>query len=117
LVTDEQNQQLAATVPICKTSASCEIGWSVARRWVLENADLKIEQYSPDYIATYQAYNANPYVFAARVSKEPIARSGTRRVGEVWCGAETHTLSTLRAEQCHEATRFQPASQSGNRAG
>lgn len=76
--------RIAATIPTCHDEKECEIKWAAARRWVLENADMKIQTYAPDFIQTYNPSSAG-LELAASVTKEPLPDGSYRIVARVWC--------------------------------
>jgi hypothetical protein len=86
-ITAQEAAPAHSTVSACHTETSCQAGWEFSRRWVLEHASFQIRNVTPDYIATFQPYNANPSLFAAVIYREHGA-GGERIVAQIWCGAE-----------------------------
>jgi hypothetical protein len=74
-----------ANAPICTTQSQCEIAWAAARQWVLDNAGYKLQQYSTDYMETY---NSSDRDLAARVSKVPVGDGSYRIVAKLWCSTD-----------------------------
>jgi hypothetical protein len=73
------------TIPTCHNEKQCELMWSVARRWVLDNSAMKLEHVTNDFMETYnpRKYSTN---LAARVVKEPLSDGGGYRlVVSLWC--------------------------------
>ena len=79
-----KTQEFIKTVPVCYSERECEMKWSSARRWVIENARYKIQTMTPDFIETYNPSSGSPSL-AVRVTKEPIASGGYRIIVKTWC--------------------------------
>ncbi|MEN4831741.1 PDZ domain-containing protein [Pantoea vagans] len=50
-----QQDQMNKTVPTCASQKQCDAAWSAARQWVTQNCGMKIQNYSADYIETYNS--------------------------------------------------------------
>ena len=72
------------TIPKCSEQRDCELKWAAARSWVLGNAGLKIQNYSGDFIETYNPPPNSP-LLAARILKEPAVAGGYEIKVELWC--------------------------------
>jgi len=73
------------TIPGCFSERECEVKWSAARRFVLENSSMKIQHLTNDYIETFNSIRSSTGL-AWRVSKEPTGASGGYRiVAQAWC--------------------------------
>lgn len=85
---NQQNYELQAeaqrTIPVCLSEKECEAMWASARRWVLDNAGFKIQNYGSDYFDTYNPTQASPRL-AAQVSKEPFGNGSYRIIAKLWC--------------------------------
>jgi hypothetical protein len=82
----DQQAEFQRTIPTCKSDRECELKWSAARQWVLQNAGMKIQHITNDFIETYNPVGRNSAALAARVVKEPILEGGYRLVITTWCG-------------------------------
>ncbi len=67
---DAGREEARRTVPVCKGQADCDAKWAAARTFVLNNADMKFQTYSSDFMDTYNPPDSSPQV-AAQVNKEP----------------------------------------------
>jgi len=76
--------EINKTIPTCAEARDCELKWAAARRWVLSNSPMKIQQMTPDFIETYNPLNSSPDI-AVRVVKEPVGSAGYRILARVWC--------------------------------
>jgi hypothetical protein len=76
--------QFQSTIPTCSSDKECEIKWSAARSWVLNNSYWKIQHITNDFIETYNPTSYSPGI-AVRVVKEPMGQSGYRLIVNVWC--------------------------------
>ena len=81
---EAKRAEFNSTIPTCKTDRECELKWSAARNWVLNNSGWKIQHLTNDFIETYNAVGGSPRI-AVRVTKEPIAEGGYRFVVKTWC--------------------------------
>ncbi|MTI64403.1 hypothetical protein [Methylophaga sp.] len=82
---DQIRQQYYSTIPTCSSEKECEIKWSAARRWVLNNARMKLQHVEDDYLETYNSVG-NTTNLAARVVKEPMGTGNSYRiVVTTWC--------------------------------
>ena len=80
-----EKAELERTTPKCYSANECELMWSAARRWVLDNAGFKLQHVTDDFLETYNPAPNSPRL-AARVTKEPLADgSGYKIVIEAWC--------------------------------
>lgn len=68
--------------PTCAGESDCAVKWAAARTFVLAHAGMKIQNYSSDFLETY---NSSDMSVAARVNKEPIA-GGYAITATFWCG-------------------------------
>lgn len=76
--------EFESTIPTCKTDRDCEMKWSAARNWVLNNSGWKIQHLTNDFIETYNAVGGSPRI-AVRVTKEPLTEGGYKLVVKTWC--------------------------------
>lgn len=83
-LTPEQLVELEKTKPSCATEKECEVMWSAARRWVLDNAGMKIQNITNDFIETYNP-RKNDTKLGVRVVKE-IQPDGKYSLSvDTWC--------------------------------
>ena len=73
------------TIPICEGAKDCEFKWSMARRWILDNAGFKLQNYNADYMETFNVQDLASTKLWARVTKEPIDGERYRILIEVGC--------------------------------
>lgn len=83
-IAPQRQAMLQKTIPICYGEKECEAKWAAARRWILNNANRKIQIYSNDLIETYNPERCSPGL-AARIVKEPTGDGGYFIVATVWC--------------------------------
>jgi len=81
---EAKRQQVAATIPTCKSDKECEVKWSAARQWVLNNSGYRFQNMTPDYMETYNSTDASVDL-AARVIKTPQSDGSYRIEASVWC--------------------------------
>lgn len=81
----EKRAAFQNSIPKCYSEKECELMWSAARRWVLNNAGQKFQHVTDDFIETYNPPQNSPRL-AARVIKEPLNDgSGYKIVVSTWC--------------------------------
>lgn len=78
-----QQAQFNATIPTCHSEKECEYKWSAARRWVINNAGMKLQHVENDFLETYNS-GRNSAALAVRVVKEPIS-DGYRIIVSTGC--------------------------------
>lgn len=83
-VADASRRTAIATIPKCNSDKECEVKWSAARAWVLQNAGWKIQHVTSDYIETYNAIGGSTSI-AVRVIKEPLQNGSYRFNATIWC--------------------------------
>ncbi|EOY8739511.1 PDZ domain-containing protein [Klebsiella michiganensis] len=66
-----QQAEIDRTIPQCSSQKQCDAAWSAARQWVNQNCGMKIQNYSNDYIETYNS-PANSAALACQVTKNPL---------------------------------------------
>ncbi|EGT5705066.1 PDZ domain-containing protein [Cronobacter malonaticus] len=80
-----QQEQMNKTVPTCASQKQCDAAWSAARQWVTQNCGMKIQNYSADYIETYNSLPNSPST-ACQVTKN-LQPSGVNTLNiTVSCG-------------------------------
>lgn len=52
---NQQQDEINKTIPTCSSQKQCDAAWSSARQWVTQNCGMKIQNYSNDYIETYNS--------------------------------------------------------------
>lgn len=52
---NSQQEEINKTIPTCASQKQCDAAWSAARQWVTQNCGMKIQNYSPDFIETYNS--------------------------------------------------------------
>lgn len=81
----QKRAALKETAPKCYGEKECELMWSAARRWVLNNASMKLQIATADYMETYNP-PANSPKLAVRVTKDPLPDGkGYRLDVQAWC--------------------------------
>lgn len=83
---DRQNQQaeINRTTPMCYSQKQCDGAWSAARQWVNLNCAMKIQNYSSDYIETYNSVDGSTQI-ACQVTKNPLPNGGNAIALRVSC--------------------------------
>lgn len=83
-----QNQALMSrwqqTKPVCSGKEECELKWAAARRWVQNNAGLRIQNYSDDFIQTYKSGDYADTSLGVEVTKEPLGGGQYQIVARMW---------------------------------
>ncbi|WP_301530078.1 hypothetical protein [Klebsiella pneumoniae] len=51
----KQQAEIDRTTPSCSSQKQCDAAWAAARQWVNQNCGMKIQNYSSDYIETYNS--------------------------------------------------------------
>ncbi|WP_187417369.1 hypothetical protein [Klebsiella pneumoniae] len=77
----KQQAEIDRTTPYCSSQKQCDAAWAAARQWVNQNCGMKIQNYSSDYIETYNS-PANSAAIACQVTKNPLptgAREGANK--------------------------------------
>lgn len=64
-----------APAPTCHDNAQCAAEWAEARTFVLNNAAMKIQTYSDDFLQTYNSPSYSTDL-AAQVNKAPLPGGG-----------------------------------------
>ncbi|MFP2467655.1 PDZ domain-containing protein [Pseudescherichia vulneris] len=54
-VRNQQQDEINKTIPTCSSQKQCDTAWSASRQWVTQNCGMKIQNYSNDYIETYNS--------------------------------------------------------------
>ncbi|HCL6832364.1 TPA: PDZ domain-containing protein [Klebsiella pneumoniae] len=67
----KQQAEIDRTTPYCSSQKQCDAAWAAARQWVNQNCGMKIQNYSSDYIETYNS-PANSAAIACQVTKNPL---------------------------------------------
>ncbi|HDS2638199.1 TPA: hypothetical protein QID38_003675, partial [Klebsiella pneumoniae subsp. pneumoniae] len=67
----KQQAEIDRTTPYCSSQKQCDAAWAAARQWVSQNCGMKIQNYSSDYIETYNS-PANSAAIACQVTKNPL---------------------------------------------
>lgn len=84
----EANQQMMfryqQSKPTCTGKDECELKWAAARRWVQNNAGLRIQNYSDDFIQTYKAGDYANTDLGVEVTKEPLGGGSYQIVARMW---------------------------------
>lgn len=52
---NQQQEEIDRTIPSCSSQRQCDAAWAAARQWVTQNCGMKIQNYSDDYIETYNS--------------------------------------------------------------
>lgn len=81
---DAWRSEAERTTPVCQGDDDCQVKWSAARRWVLNNAGTKIQNYGADYFDTYNPLPDSPNL-AAQVSKEALGSGKYAITAKLWC--------------------------------
>ena len=82
---DAYRTEFVRTIPTCQTERECEVKWATARRWVLENAGMKLQHVTNDFLETFNSPEYSGRL-AVRVVKEPLqGGSGYRIVITTQC--------------------------------
>lgn len=81
---DAWKSEAQRTTPVCQGDEDCQVKWSVARRWVLDHAGTKIQNYGVDYFDTYNPVQNSPNL-AAQVSKEALGGGRYQIMAKLWC--------------------------------
>ena len=81
---DALKAEAQRTTPQCQSDDECQVMWSAARRWVLNNAGTKIQNYGADYLDTYNPIANSPRL-AAQVSKDAIGSGKYQIIAKLWC--------------------------------
>ncbi|WAM43692.1 PDZ domain-containing protein [Edwardsiella piscicida] len=66
-----QQAEIDRTIPLCSSQKQCDAAWAAARQWVNQNCGMKIQNYSSDYIETYNS-PADSAALACQVTKNPL---------------------------------------------
>ena len=76
--------ELARSEMVCVTQRECEIKWSTARKWVLDNSGYKIKTLTDDFLETYNPIGGSSYI-GVRLNKVPRQAGGYRIEAHIWC--------------------------------
>ena len=69
-ITPEQVAEIAATRPKCTSEKECAAKWNAAQRWIIANADLKIQVATDSVIETYSPSRNDAMRMGVRVVRE-----------------------------------------------
>lgn len=69
-VRNQQQDEINRTIPACSSQKQCDAAWSAARQWVTQNCGMKIQNYSNDYMETYNSIGDSTAI-ACQVTKNP----------------------------------------------
>ncbi|WP_312582999.1 PDZ domain-containing protein [Atlantibacter hermannii] len=69
-VRNQQQDEINQTIPSCSSQRQCDAAWAAARQWVTQNCGMKIQNYSNDYIETYNSIG-NSTNTSCQVTKNP----------------------------------------------
>lgn len=72
------------SIPHCTGPEECELKWAAARRWVQNNAGLRIQNYSSDFIQTYKSGDYANTALGVEVTKEPLGDHSYQIVARMW---------------------------------
>ncbi|WP_201769732.1 hypothetical protein [Pseudomonas chlororaphis] len=81
---DSWRAEAQRTTPVCTSDNQCQVMWSAARGWVLNNAGTKIQNYGADYFDTYNPIQNSPRL-AAQVSKDALGSGKYKISVKLWC--------------------------------
>lgn len=73
-----------SSIPVCQGPEECELKWAAARRWVQNNAGLRIQNYSDDYIQTHKSGDYANTLLGVEVNKEPLGGGRYQIVARMW---------------------------------
>jgi type IV pilus biogenesis protein CpaD/CtpE len=79
----DAERRFKETIPTCVAEKECELKWSAARRWLLDNSTMKLQHYTADLMETFNPVQEG---IGGRVIKEPVDAESYRIVVDVWCG-------------------------------
>lgn len=83
--TPKDQALLSGSAPLCFSKLECDIKWSAAKDWVLNNSNMKIQIYSEDLIETYDSPKDSP-LLACLIRKQPTPNPGVYAISiNVWC--------------------------------
>ncbi|MFO1394685.1 MAG: hypothetical protein U1F09_13050 [Steroidobacteraceae bacterium] len=74
----QAQQHYQDTIPTCSSPKECEVKWSAARNWVLNNCGFRIEKMEPDYIETYKSGDSSDTNLYCRVTKSAVSETEYR---------------------------------------
>lgn len=78
---DEMNK----TVPVCASQKQCDTAWSATRQWINQNCGMKIQNYSADYIETYNSVGGDTKL-ACQVNRNTLPDGSSAILIRLSCG-------------------------------
>lgn len=72
-----------ASTPTCAEAKTCEVKWSAARSWLLDNSKMKLQHVTNDYMATFNSTDDMTVVYS--VNKSAAADGSYKIVASAGC--------------------------------
>lgn len=81
----EDEARINEAAPVCYNKSDCEVKWSAAAEWVLNNTKVKIHIYSDELIITDEAPPDSP-LLACFIRKQSTGQAGVYTIAaDMWC--------------------------------
>ena len=84
-ITSKDKTLLNENVTLCSSKSECDLKWSAATEWALNNSNMKLQIYSDDLIETYDAPK-DSHVIAFIIRKQPTSNPRVYDISiNLWC--------------------------------
>jgi hypothetical protein len=90
-----KNQPLLnETVLLCSSKSECDAKWSAAKKWALDNSNMKLHIYSDDLIETYDSPE-DSHLLAFIIRKQPTSNPEVYSISiTIWCNNMLQCIPT-----------------------